>query len=206
MVERNRTRYAVLGALSLGPSSGYEVQRGLECTVGHFWRESFGQIYPILGDLVDRGWAAITRDDPGPRPKRTHTITDAGLTELRRWLQEPVAVVARPRNEVLLKLFFGSAISVDASLAHIARHREHVAAVRATYVEIERVLHDERSDDPGLPYWLATVRYGQLQADAALRWCDETTDRLEAAEREGVVREADTHAELDADTGPAAAT
>ena len=191
MAEQNRTRYAVLGALSLEPSSGYEIQRGLERTVGHFWRESFGQIYPILADLVERGWAAVVSDEPGPRPKRIYAITEAGLTELRRWLQVPVAVVDRPRNEVLLKLFFGSAIPVDVGLAHIARHRERVAAHLATFDEIERGLRDERADDPGLPYWLATVRYGQLQAEAVLHWCDETADRLRASPRERVDTDAD---------------
>lgn len=184
MPEQNRTRYAVLGALSLGPSSGYEIQQGLERTVGHFWSESFGQIYPILAELVERGWAGVASDEPGPRPKRTYAITAMGLAELRRWLEQPVAVVDRPRNEVLLKLFFGSAIPVDVGLAHVARHRERAAAHLATYDEIGRGLSDERSDDPGLQYWLTTVRYGQLQAQAVLHWCDETADRLRACESE----------------------
>jgi len=191
--EQNRTRYAVLGALSLGPSSGYEIQQGLERTVGHFWSESFGQIYPILTDLVERGWAAVASDVPGPRRKRTYAITAIGLEELRRWLEQPVAVVDRPRNEVLLKLFFGSAIPVDVGLAHVARHRERAAAHLATFDQIERGLRDERADDPGLDYWLATVRYGQLQAEAVLHWCDETADRLRASQRERVDTDADAN-------------
>ena len=55
-VERTTTAEALLGMLSLGPMSGYEIRQPIEESIGNFWRESFGQIYPTLKRLV-AGWA-----------------------------------------------------------------------------------------------------------------------------------------------------
>ncbi len=38
----------MLGALSIEPMSGYDIKNLLGRTVGHFWNEGYGQIYPTL--------------------------------------------------------------------------------------------------------------------------------------------------------------
>jgi hypothetical protein len=40
------SRYALLGMLSLGPGSGYDLKKRIEGSLAHFWSESYGQIYP----------------------------------------------------------------------------------------------------------------------------------------------------------------
>ena len=51
------TRYAILGLLSLAPMSGYEIRKVAASSIGHFWSESYGQIYPTLRKLVAAGLA-----------------------------------------------------------------------------------------------------------------------------------------------------
>ena len=48
---RNKSRFAVLGMLSMGLETGYQMKKHVEENLGHFWSESYGQIYPILGQL-----------------------------------------------------------------------------------------------------------------------------------------------------------
>ncbi|MGH9601902.1 MAG: PadR family transcriptional regulator, partial [Terriglobales bacterium] len=47
----NTTRFALLGLLSLGPQSGYDLKKRMEQSIAHFWSESYGQIYPTLRRL-----------------------------------------------------------------------------------------------------------------------------------------------------------
>jgi DNA-binding PadR family transcriptional regulator len=116
--------YAVLGVLSLGPRSGYDIARDLAATVGHFWHESYGQIYPTLHQLVDARLATVrTYQQPGRPDRNEYAITESGRDVLLRWLAEPQARVSRPRNEVLLKLFFGSRVPAEISIAHIQRYQ-----------------------------------------------------------------------------------
>ena len=52
MSRQSQTEVAVLGALSVEPMSGYAARRAITETLGHFWSESFGQIYPTLASLA----------------------------------------------------------------------------------------------------------------------------------------------------------
>lgn len=178
MSAQSRTRFAVLGALQQGPMSGYDVKCALETVVGHFWHESFGQIYPILRQLVAEGLATVdTERTPGRPERHVYAVTPQGTAVLNRWLSEPVNQRQRPRHELLLKLFFGAGVSPDVSLGLVAQHRAEVEALLGTYAEIEASLrHDSVVGNPARPFWLATLRYGQLTAQATLGWCDETAE------------------------------
>src|ERR1035441_9620557 len=53
---RNRTAYVLLGLLSIEPNqSGYDLRKAIESSVGYFWGESYGQIYPTLKRLAAGG-------------------------------------------------------------------------------------------------------------------------------------------------------
>ena len=44
MARSNRTRYTVLGTLTHGPMTGYDIKKFIESSINNFWRESYGQI------------------------------------------------------------------------------------------------------------------------------------------------------------------
>ncbi len=45
----------LLGLLTIEPMSGYDLGQLIRISVGHFWRESYGQIYPNLKKLASDG-------------------------------------------------------------------------------------------------------------------------------------------------------
>ena len=51
MPKENKTKYAILGLLSLAPMSGYDIKIITDNSIGHFWNENFGHIYPVLGRM-----------------------------------------------------------------------------------------------------------------------------------------------------------
>ena len=63
MSRHGTTELAVLGALSVEPMSGYAVRAAITGTLGHFWSESFGQIYPTLARLESE--RLVVRDGDG---------------------------------------------------------------------------------------------------------------------------------------------
>ena len=54
-MEGGATPNALLGLLSLGPMSGYDIRQLIPQSIGHFWSESYGQIYPGLKRLAAAG-------------------------------------------------------------------------------------------------------------------------------------------------------
>lgn len=49
MAKVNKTKYySLLGILSNRPGSGYDIKKMCDSSIGHFWNENFGHIYPVL--------------------------------------------------------------------------------------------------------------------------------------------------------------
>lgn len=161
---KSQTQVAVLGALAVEPASGYGVRQAITETLGHFWHESFGQIYPTLATLEADGLVGRT-------PAGQFAITPAGLERLTQLLAEP-AERTRPRNGLLLRLFFAAHLPDGMARQLLEDARSQAQAALAQYLAIEAELATETHPDAG--NWLATVRYGIHHARATLDWTTET--------------------------------
>jgi DNA-binding PadR family transcriptional regulator len=161
--KRSQTELAVLGALSIAPMSGYRVRAEILATVGHFWAESFGQIYPTLARLEGAG--LVSRDDNG-----LHVLTDAGRLRLGELLRE-APESAPPRNGELLRLYFGRELGVDGCIELLDRMEQEVAAKMRTLAEIRSELNPS---DPDERFALITVSAGEHNGRATLDWIAES--------------------------------
>lgn len=179
MPKINKSRYAILGILSYGPRSGYDIKKMTERSTHHFWAESYGHLYATLKTLEHEGLVTARHQEQRGKPdKKLYTITAAGQTALEQWLHEPTEP-APVRNELLLKLFFGLHAPPSAQQAQIEQFRERQAQRIDTYLELERSLKAEQRDNPNLPYWLMTLSYGRHSAEALLEWSDKSLATLE---------------------------
>jgi len=178
MAKENKSKYALLGILSICPGSGYDIKKFMEQSTSNFWSESYGQIYPILKQLVEAGLATSRTEKQEGKPERyIYTLTEKGFEELRQWLTEPIEHIVE-RNELLLKLFFGRQNSIADNIEHVQQFRTLQEQLLHKYQGIEGYLKANCADNPDLYYSLITVRYGILRCQALLTWCDETIDTL----------------------------
>ena len=178
MTKENKSKYALLGILSMSPGSGYDIKKFMEQSTSNFWSESYGQIYPILKQLVEEGLATSHTEKQEGKPERyVYTLTDKGLEELRHWLTEPIEHTVE-RNELLLKLFFGRQNTIADNIEHVQEFRTLLDQLLHKYRGIEEYLQANCADNADLCYSLITVRYGILRCQALLTWCDETIDTL----------------------------
>jgi DNA-binding PadR family transcriptional regulator len=177
MARENKTKYAVLGLMSEKPVSGYDIKKAIEQSLGNFWSESYGQIYPVIKKLTEEGLAARSSIEitEGKPDRHVYTITEKGLKELHSWLLEP-AEPHRERVEVLLKLFFGKEVPVSENIKHVQRFKEEHMALLEKYSAIEEFLKTEYGHETALPYWLSTVRCGIKASSAMIEWCNETIE------------------------------
>lgn len=178
MAKENKSRYGLLGALSLGAASGYDIKKMMESSTSNFWNESYGQIYPILKQLTEEGLASSHTEKQEGKPERyVYTLTDKGKQELQRWLSEPVEYAVE-RNELLLKLFFGWQNTTAVNIEHVQRFRGLQEELLQKYLSIEASLMKDCAADPNLTYGLITLRYGIHRCRAMLAWCHETVQTL----------------------------
>lgn len=179
MARENKSQFALLGVLSLGPQSGYEIKKLIEESLAHFWQEGYGQIYPNLKKLVDSGFATVqTERQDGKPDKKIYTITAEGESTLKGWLKTPIQALPKEKHEILLKLFFGRNVSVNDNLEHVKLHQGRMRELLSIYKRVEESLQKNRSEEPDTVYHLITVRSGILTAEASLEWCKETIETL----------------------------
>jgi len=179
-----RSRYAVLGMLSMGLETGYEMKKHVESNLRHFWSESYGQIYPILRRLEEEGLATRTPDPRADGPRRNrHQLTEAGWQDLRDWLETPPEPQPQ-RHELLLKLSFGERVPVAVSIRHVRNHQE-LCESSLEYLQMgETVLRDKPDLHRDRDYWRLTLSYGKAIREAEIAWCRETLVRLREMEAE----------------------
>ncbi|MBB5777821.1 PadR family transcriptional regulator [Nonomuraea jabiensis] len=77
-------RYGLLGLLSEGPASGYDLARRFEQMLGSVWPTQPPKIYGELNRLADEGLIEI--ESEGPRRRKAYRINDKGLEAVREWL------------------------------------------------------------------------------------------------------------------------
>ena len=190
-IEGGGTPNALLGLLSLGPMSGYDIRQLIPRSIGHFWSESYGQIYPGLKRLSAAGFVEKkTERRKGSPDRHVYSLTAEGRARLKDWLKLPVADEV-PRSELLLKLFFGAHVSPSVSREHVMAFLETHEKALKTYASVAKVLRREEAGDPQLPYWLMTLNFGRRRSAAFVAWSRETLKelkRLEGSQLEQVQR------------------
>ncbi len=179
----NRTAYVILGGLSIQSNlSGYELHKGIEENFGSFWGESYGQIYPTLKRLAAEGLIEPSKPESAPKRRRqTYALTDAGRVCLREWLALPFQNDP-PRNEFLLKLFFGREAAPGVALAHVRELQERNRRMLATLEGIDKMARANQSRDPNMPYWMLTLGLGMALTRAALDWGELALAQLSSLE------------------------
>lgn len=164
---RPQTELAVLGALALTPMSGYRLRQEILETLGHFWTESYGQIYPTLARLEAGG--LVGRDDEG-----RFTITPDGITHLQERLRTPPET-APPRDGVLLRLFLGRQLGRQGALDLLASTERDVRERLAGLAAIRATLDP---DDPDERWALLTLDAGEIRGRATLEWIEQSRARI----------------------------
>ncbi len=169
-MEPRTTVLAVLGVLAVEPSTGYGIRESIATTIGYFWSESFGQIYPTLADLEQR---ELIRRLRAERRKVVYEITPGGLEHLQTVLAQDF-VQAPPRDATLLRLFFGRFLGREGCRQLVEQTRLACQQQLAELASIRQRLESSAVDAADRPYWLMTLRGGELATQARLVWASET--------------------------------
>jgi PadR family transcriptional regulator AphA len=175
------TEYAVLGLLTFGERSGYELDKLAARGIGYFWRPAKSKIYGILPRLVERGFAESTTVAQASRPdKQLYRLTPDGAGALREWLDSGHPIRGVSRDGLLLKLFFGAHADRRALRAQVADRKRAAERQLAELEEIERSIDRARDFFPYL-----TLLHGLEDARSTIVWAERALaelDRLPAEE------------------------
>jgi DNA-binding PadR family transcriptional regulator len=176
----SETEFAVLGLLTFGERSGYDVHKLAGRSIGYFWRPAKSKIYAILPRLVERGLAeSWAIDQTGLPAKRIYRITEQGRDALRSWLASEEQPPAIARDGLLLRLFFGAEATDPWALrAQILARKDRAEQQREELDEIQRSID---RDEDFFPY--LTLLHGLEDARSTIAWADKAIGELDRRAR-----------------------
>lgn len=170
-------RYALLGALSLRPMSGYDLKKFFHRNVGLFWNASIGQIYSHLHRLEDEGLLSQEGIIQDGRPnKKVYSLTEQGQQELTVWLSDPMQIPDY-KDGFQLRFFFADHIEPDKIREHLLGMRDYL---RPRQEHLSRILAGEV---PAIsPITRQAATYGHRYYQVYLDWIEETLGKLDNGE------------------------
>lgn len=171
--------YVVLGLLSFDAAlTGYEIRQLALGTVRFLWAApAMSQVYRELERLEAAGLVeAIDESEGSERARTTYRLTDPGLAELRRWVEDSPYEPPVIRHQVALRLFLGRIADRDKLVSLLEAHRDWAAGLIAELDEIDRNIgDDERWANAGLVARWGARFYGaeDSSTEAVVRELDE---------------------------------
>jgi DNA-binding PadR family transcriptional regulator len=180
--------HAILVSLCEQSSSGYELARRFDRSIGYFWAATHQQIYRTLRTMESDGWVSAAAVAQQGRPdKKVYDVTTAGRDELARWIAEPLAgrgsAVTDGRTRELAVKIRGAAYGSDATVAALRNQVVTLRAERANLLDTYQGYAKLQFPDPAQLRGPALHQYlvlrGGIRAETgSVDWLDEVLDAL----------------------------
>jgi PadR family transcriptional regulator AphA len=175
------TARVILGMLRLGASTGYEIKRAIDLSTRFFWSASYGQIYPELHRLEERGLVRARSDPRGGVKRTSYRLTKAGEAALHAWLTDRESYVFELRDEGLLRFFFGDLLSPEEVVANLRARQMFCELVIEQFRAIEPSARTGFMEETQLYPYLA-LTYGIELMTWMRDWCERTAAQIESGE------------------------
>ena len=171
--------HAVLTSLLEKSTSGYDLARRFDKSIGYFWHATHQQIYRELARMEAAGWIeGFVPPDAGKTRKKHYRVLPAGRAELVRWASEPTAPVDL-RDGFTVKLRADAALGeVDLSeelRARITHHSERLAHYRAIEAR-DFALGDAMPRAKRLQHLI--LKKGIMYEEGSMAWAREALEEL----------------------------
>ena len=183
---RSTNAYALLCLLSKKPMNGYIMKQWVDKVLRHFWKTSYGQIYPTMDKFLSEGLVTVENMESSNSPaSKYYHITEKGLNELKEWLAEDT-LDFNYRDESLMKFYFSALLPLDAVIAKAERAAEFQQEILDSYNnDKEKMLEVTDPTREQLMVYISNQK-GIYLNEARLKWaqhCIETLKWFEEKER-----------------------
>ncbi|MDX2815768.1 PadR family transcriptional regulator [Streptomyces sp. PA03-5A] len=162
--------HTLLGLLESGPRHGYDLKREFDHKFGHDRPLHYGQVYSIMARLLKNGLVEVDGIEAGGGPERKrYAITDAGITDVGKWLAEPEKPEPYLQSTLYTKVVL--ALLTGRSAADL------LDTQRSEHLRLMRELTVRKRDGDLADHLVCDHALFHLEAD--LRWLELTTSRLD---------------------------
>ncbi|MDL2259033.1 PadR family transcriptional regulator [Eubacteriales bacterium OttesenSCG-928-K08] len=171
-------KHGLLGLLNYGPMTGYDLSIVFNDSLSFFWQAKSSQIYRELNAMEKTGWLCsehiIQTDKPN---KRLYSITDAGKSELQKWLASPeidIAEAMRVRSAFLMRVFFAGETNDDDAIKLLEAFLQECMKTVEKLGNLSNIIPQYAAMVDGAAqkskYWRIAALFGESYYQAEIEW------------------------------------
>lgn len=182
----NTNGYALLGLLMEKPMTGYMMKQIIDNYLSHFWKTSYGQIYPTMNKFIDKGWVSVKElpSEKGPASK-LYEITSQGRHVFTDWLYIDVNDF-NIRDESLLKFYFSNLMDIDEVIDRFERAKIYNLEVKQGYENNRENMKEVTEPTRKQLITYLSVKKGIHLNEARLKWAEEVIETLKYFKEKGM--------------------
>lgn len=113
--------HVLLTSLLEQPSTGFELARRFDRSMGYFWNATHQQIYRELNHMLQKGWISTLEELPNPSRKKLYQVEQLGRIELAEWMSKQ-SPPAQLREDLMVRLRAEAQIGGNLVLPELQRH------------------------------------------------------------------------------------
>ena len=170
--------HVLLTSLIEKPSTGIELARRFDRSMGFFWNATHQQIYRELNAMQKKGWiSTIDEGDPNSRKKK-YKVDALGRTELANWMvqhSEP----AQLREELMVRLRAEAQLGGNNVLTELESHLEiHKNKLKIYQAIYDKDFANKNNDDRTLYIHKMILQFGIELERGWISWLERVIPQL----------------------------
>ena len=160
--------YVVMGMVLHKPLTGYDIKKEIEAGIGNFFKSSYGNLYPALKKLTDKGYLTLTEQTQVDRLKKYYMATELGKAAFIEWLTSPLDP-GSVTVSLLTKIFFFGELSEDIRTQELSKYELHMQQTLQQLREMEKQFSIPDMDSRHY-FEMSTLYYGIMNAQSMIQF------------------------------------
>ncbi|EOQ64290.1 MULTISPECIES: PadR family transcriptional regulator [Acinetobacter] len=182
--------HVLLTSLLERPSTGFELARRFDRSIGFFWNATHQQIYRELNHMLKKGWVSTLENEMENSRKKTYQVEQLGRIELASWMTQQ-SEPAQLRDDLMVRLRAEAQLSnnqiLPELLRHLGLHQEKLKLYQSIY---DKDFKDNDDLDNRVLYIHKMIlELGITMESEWIKWLEQVIPQLKRFAQDSVVGE-----------------
>ncbi|MBC9228425.1 PadR family transcriptional regulator [Acinetobacter beijerinckii] len=170
--------HVLLTSLLEKPSTGFELARRFDRSMGFFWNATHQQIYRELNGMQKKGWISTIEEQTANSRKKTYQIEQLGRIQLASWIEQQ-SEPAQLRDDLMVRLRAEAQLGGNKILPelerHLILHKEKLSLYQAIH---DKDFKDNEPTNRVLFIHKMILELGIIKENEWIKWLEQMIPQL----------------------------
>jgi DNA-binding PadR family transcriptional regulator len=181
--------HVLLTSLLEKPSTGFDLARRFDRSMGFFWNATHQQIYRELNGMLKKGWISTLEEQAANSRKKTYQVEQLGRIQLASWIEQQ-SEPAQLRDDLMVRLRAEAQLGGNNILPELERHLE----LHKEKLSLYQTIHDKdfKNNEPTnrvLFIHKMILELGIIKEIEWIRWLEQMIPQLKKFEQTNEIGE-----------------